>query len=403
MFSSSLYFFNFFTVIDQSSELLVCISINLINTLKSVLVWARNLDSGLCVYIMATSSFLSGKAVLVVSPFLFALAIIIAKLALNDGVQVHAFNALRNSLAFLFTYIFRNRKRGSELSPSLSNCDHNFVFWSVLCGLCNALGMTSSAVALAHLNTAMFSFMLGLTVVMTPLLGHFLPFKSTKLNTLGWFAVCLSVVGTLLLEGCIGDMASCFEDGNWYSGAALGAALFYSLYSYFIGLGSESVEASLLTQGALCVSCMALTAVMVLFIYVLDDDKSSNNNTSSLFLHFNYSSRQLMFTVGVAALEAVAWQYETYAVVAVGASKAAMAIATEAPMTTLLAYLILNESLSQSEYLGCAMVFLAAVIASWEGGDSGDKVVGNQVDLRQDEDQIQLLDQSSIAEDEESL
>jgi hypothetical protein len=142
---------------------------------------------------------------------------------------------------------------------------------------------------------------------------------------------------------------------------------------------------------------------MVLFIYVLDDDKSSNNNTSSLFLHFNYSSRQLMFTVGVAALEAVAWQYETYAVVAVGASKAAMAIATEAPMTTLLAYLILNESLSQSEYLGCAMVFLAAVIASWEGGDSGDKVVGNQVDLRQDEDQIQLLDQSSIAEDEESL
>jgi drug/metabolite transporter (DMT)-like permease len=329
------------------------------------------------------SSSLCDKLSLVFSPFLFALAIIIAKIALNDGVDIHTFNAIRNTLAFLLTYLFRNRKCGVGRTASLSNCDYNFMFWSGLCGLSNALGMTCSAVALAHLNTAMFSFMLGLTVVMTPLLSHFLPFKSSKLQTLGWFAVCLSIVGTLVLEGCAEDLGACFVHGSWYSAVALGAALFYSLYAYLIGLGSESVEPGFLTQGALCVSCVALTCIL-LFTSGLE-----THDESPFLGHFHITPRRLLCVGGVAALEAVAWQCEARAVVAVGSSKAAMAIATEAPMTTLLAYIILKESLSMSQYMGCLLVFLAAVVASYDGHGEKDPIMEQCDSIR--EEQVDLL------------
>ena len=257
------------------------------------------------------------------------------------------------------------------------------MFWSGICGLSNALGMTCSAVALAHLNTAMFSFMLGLTVVMTPLLSHFLPFKSSKLQALGWFAVCLSIVGTLVLEGCAEDLGACFVRGNWYSLVALGAALFYSLYAYLIGLGSESVESGFLTQGSLCVSCMALISILLV------TSGFEAHHESPFLAYFYVTPKQLLCVGGVAALEAVAWQCETHAVVAVGSSKAAMAIATEAPMTTLLAYLILKESLSFYQYIGCVLVFLAAVVASCDGGGGG--AAKQCEDSSREEEQVDLL------------
>lgn len=342
----------------------------------------------------------SDKLTLVLSPFLFALAIIIAKVALNNGVYLYTFNAIRNIFAFLLTYLFRKRKCGDDGIASVSKCDHNFLFWSGICGVSNALGMTCSALALAHLNTAMFSFMLGLTVVITPLLSHFLPFKSSKLQTLGWFAVCLSVVGTLVLEGCTEDFGACFTHGNRYSLVALGAAFFYSLYSYLIGLGSESVQSGLLTQGALGVSCLTLICILLFTVRVIGthySDEAHSAKESSLWRFFQMTSRQLLCVGAVAALEAVAWQCETRAVVTVGSSKAAMAIATEAPMTTMLAYVILDESLSLSEYVGCLLVFLAAVIASCDGaGEVAENHYGDSdSDIRlRGEEQLDLLHDS---------
>lgn len=293
---------------------------------------------------------------LFLSPLLFASAIIVAKMALNDGVDIHAFNAIRNAGAFVFTFFFRNRKCANKASVSFANCNPNFLYWSCICGLANALGMTCSAISLAHLNTAMFSFLLGLTVVITPLLAHFLPFKPHKLHWRGWCAVGISVIGTLVLEGCVENVGACFSGGNIFSIVALGAAFFYSLYAYMIDLGSNHVESSLLTQGTLFVSCIVLTIIALEPIALGRDARV-----------FRFTHSEWNCVIGVAALEAVAWQCETFALVAVGPSKAAMAIATEAPMTTILAFIVLNESLRGMQYLGCALVFFAAAVAIYDG------------------------------------
>ncbi len=44
--------------------------------------------------------------------------------------------------------------------------------------------------------------------------AHFLPFKSAKLQKLGRCAVCLSIIGTLVLEGCAENIGVCFTHGN---------------------------------------------------------------------------------------------------------------------------------------------------------------------------------------------
>ena len=300
------------------------------------------------------------KVILMVSPFMFASAIIIAKVALNDGLYVYTFNMIRNSLAFLLTYFVRSKNCRNCCQDTLLY-DQKLLFWSGLCGVANALGMTCSAVALANLNTALFSFLLGLLVVITPLLSHFLPYKTIKLQTTGWLAVCLSIVGTFVLQGCVSNMRVCILSGNWYSVVAIGAAFFYSLYSYLIDLGSDQVDSSALTQGALLVSCFMLAIFLILncvFSGVSVSDK----------IHTTFW--QLICVFGVGAVEAVAWQCETYAVTTIGSSKAAMIIATEAPITTLLASIILHESLSHDEYVGCLMMFLAAVLASCGTGTS---------------------------------
>ena len=309
------------------------------------------------------------KLALALSPFFFAVAVIVSKIALNNGIYVHTFNALRNSIAFLLSCVFQGGRKTVGEATCIMNCTREAVFWSVLCGVSNAMATVCSAVALAHLNTAMFSFMLGLSVVMTPLLGHFLPFKCCKLQPLGWFAVILSIIGTLVLEGCVGNRGDCFVNGNWYTIAALSAALFYSLYSYLIGLGSETVESNMLTQGALGVSSLILVGILLISVTlsIATNNHGSEGSSNTFLVYFYVTSRQLLCVVAVSALEAVAWQYETFAVIALGSSKSAMAIATEAPMTTLLAYVILNESLTTSEYMGCILVFLAAVIASHDG------------------------------------
>lgn len=299
-------------------------------------------------------------------------------MALNNGVYVYAFNAIRNTGAFFLTYLSNKAKSGSKSGTTMTilNCDRNLIFWSCVCGVTNALGMTCSAVSLAYLNTAMFSFLLGLTVVMTPLLAHFLPFKSTQLNSLGWLAVAVSIIGTLVLEGCAQDMGACFARGNWYSAVALGAAFFYSLYAYLIGLGCEKVDASVLTEGTLLVSCITLCMILVSMLVLTTETNADTDNAdgepSSHRITWILTPWQLTCVAGVAALGAVAWQCETWAVVSVGASKAAMAIATEAPMTTLLAFLFLHEQLSAYQYFGCGLVFLAAVIAVYDtGGEEG--------------------------------
>lgn len=300
---------------------------------------------------------------LVVSPLLFAVAIIIAKVALNGNVNVFAFNALRNTLAFSFTYIVRKCDDNSAIYFRRSNS--SLWYWSALCGAANALGMSCSAISLARLNTAMFSFLLGTTVVMTPLLSHFMPCKSAKLQIKGWLAVLISIVGTILLEGCVEDYHACFSSGNWYSVVALGAAFFYSVYAYLIGLGSDHIDPGALTLGSLFVSCLTLTAMLAISFLI----KGSNIKTD-WFL----SVKQLLCVAAVAIVEAFAWQFETLAVSALGASKAAAAIATEAPLTAMLAFVLLNEKLSYFQYVGCAFVFLAALVAT------SDEIVGKNFD-----------------------
>ncbi len=120
------------------------------------------------------------------------------------------------------------------------------------------------------------------------------------------------------------------------------------------------MESALLTQGALCVSCLTLIGILLITGAFFPE---SHDPLISM------TPRQLLFVGVVSALEAVAWQCETLAVISVGSSQAAMAIATEAPMTTVLAYIILKESLSSSQYFGCLLVFLAAVIACYDGGE----------------------------------
>jgi drug/metabolite transporter (DMT)-like permease len=307
------------------------------------------------------------KFSLAASPFLFALAIIIAKVALNGGVYVFTFNAIRNTFAFVMTYVVRNVRGLNKRTVSWSNCDASLLQWSFLCGVSNALGMTCSALALSQLNTAMFSFLLGLTVVMTPLMSHFLPYKSVRVNALGWFAVTLSIVGTLFLEGCARDPSQCLSNGNWFSVVALGAAFFYSLYAYLIGLGSDYVEPGTLTQGSLLVSCIALICICLVTILFREEGEDAGNIS-----YFYLSPVQYACVTGVAVLEALAWQFETRAVTAVGASKAAMAIATEAPMTTILAYFLLSEQLTTYQYVGCALVFLAAIIATFDAPEDSE-------------------------------
>jgi drug/metabolite transporter (DMT)-like permease len=225
-------------------------------------------------------------------------------------------------------------------------------FWGTVCGLSNYAGSVLQQIALVTVSVGKTGFITGMYVVVVPIVEWFIPGRSQYMTARSWVAAIVSVVGMYFLSGCA-STSSCLE-GDVGRGEIL---VLISVLAWVVSIIGADF-------GAKRVDCISLTAVDFVICTIL------NLATAWVFeydqvvhpMRFTWLTWASIIVVGIT--EAAAFTLSTLGQMYTPASRAALLMSLETVSSALGGYLLLHETLSGFEILGCCIMFAATLISS---------------------------------------
>ena len=256
-----------------------------------------------------------------------------------EYVEPFTFNCVRNIIGglVLIPVIFLFRKLNGKKGPVVTKIE---LIGGICCGIALFTATSFQQAGIIHTTVGKAGFITALYVVLVPVLGLFLK-KRVPLHV--WGCVVLAVVGLYLL---------CITEGSFAIGygdlLVLICAVVFSIHiliiDYFSPKGDGVVISCIqfLTCGILSGIGMVLTETPVLENII--DAKWS-------ILYAGVLSCGVAYTLQVVAQKDV------------NPTIASLILCLEAVVAVLAGWVILKETLSLRELFGCALMFIAIVLA----------------------------------------
>lgn len=288
---------------------------------------------------------LLGPVMLVAAAMIWGLSFVAQNEGMNH-VEGFTFNGIRmmiGSAVLLPLILFRNKKNNKKLSKDEKRSVLKANIIGIIpVGICLFLGSTLQQFAFNYTETGKIGFLTALYMIFVPILGLFLKKKPTVTI---WVGVILGVIGMYLL--CVGSSTS-FNIGTGEL-LAIGCALAYAVHILAIDKFGQNIDSIVLSCGQFFVT--GFISCILMFIF----EKPSLESILNAAIPILYSG---VLSSGVGFTVQIVGQKYTDPTIA------AMLMCLESVFAVLFAFIMPpHETLQSVEYIGCAVIFIAIIIA----------------------------------------
>ena len=298
------------------------------------------------------TSQLKGIVLLFITTMLWGCSFV-AQRSSVDAVDPFTFNTGRMCSAFLMMVVvvlirhFISKGRSEDGAhkengawPGAIEDKKSLLIGGLLCGLAMTGGIACMQMGIMTTSAGKTGFETSLYIIEVPILGLLIGHKLRKIM---WFCVALAVVGMWFLAVKPGEsMALARGDVILLIGT-----LFFALQIMFMDHFVEKADPMLLNMLQSAVGAIIFPILMIVFE---EPQLQAFIGELPAMLYAGVISSAIGFT-----LAAYAQQY-------VGPTLASLLMSLEGVFAVIGAWVLINETMTQRELLGCALVFIAIII-----------------------------------------
>jgi len=281
-----------------------------------------------------------GNTMLLLAAMIWGAAFVAQSVGM-DYVGPFTFQASRSFLGslILVPVILFMDKRGNQKKPS-SSADKKYLLLSGIgCGLLLFASCSLQQIGLMYTTAGKSGFITSLYIILVPIMGLFI---GKKVLPWVWGSVLLAIIGMYLLCGTGGMQ---FGKGEWLT---LGCSLMFTFHILLIDRVSPRVDGVRLSSLQFLVCGIISSVVMFL------TETPTLTGIAQCWLPIAYSG---ILSYGVAYTFQIIGQSHTEPTIA------SLLMSLESVFAMLFGWVLINEALSISELLGCALVFSGVVLA----------------------------------------
>lgn len=288
---------------------------------------------------------MSGNLMLLLTALIWGTAFV-AQSAGMDYIEPFTFGVVRNLIGGVVlipaVWIFRHLKPVSERPSKAEQTEinRNSIRGGIVCGLVYCFAGAFQQYGISMTTAGKAGFITALYIVIVPLLGIFI---RKKIPRVMWLCIAIAVVGFYLL--CVNEEFR-VSKGDWL---VLCCAFFYSLHIMVIDFFNGKN-----TDGVMMSSVQFLVGGGLQIVPMLAFESP---NLSAI-----WDARLTLFYTGVMS-SGVAYTLQILAQRRTDPTTATLLMSLESVFAALSGCLILHESLSGKEILGCILVFAAVLLA----------------------------------------
>ena len=209
-------------------------------------------------------------------------------------------------------------------------------------------------VGLYYVEAAKMSFITGTFVIFVPMVEWCIPGFGSGLNSSIWISAAVSIIGMLLLSGCLGTEESITNEESVISGEVI---VFVSMLLWVVVLMATDVAAKV-------VDCISLAVVEDLVCSLLTLFAAFSLEPQMMSYPYDAIIRSWDIILIVAVVEGSAVVLGILGQVYVSPSVTALISSSASVYTAIGGYLFLGEILRPLEMLGCVLILAATVYAA---------------------------------------
>lgn len=283
-----------------------------------------------------------GNFLLLLTALIWGLAFVAQSVGM-DYVGPFTFQFCRSLLAtatlFLAVWLFDRRKKDGKTFLSRWQ-DKRLWVGGILCGVCLFAATSLQQIGLQYTTPGKSGFITAMYIVLVPLSGLFLGRRASGKT---WLSVALAVGGLYLL--CLADGRS-LNRGDFYT---LLCALVFTVQIDLVEYYSPKVDGIRLSFLQTAVTCVLSLIVMVL------TETPRWSLISACAVPILYSG---ILSMAVAyTLQIIGQKHAS------NPALACLLMSLESVFAALFGWLILKKAMSPAELAGCALVFIAIILA----------------------------------------
>ena len=299
---------------------------------------------------------LAGAFLLLVTTFIWGTAFLAQKFG-ADHLGAVSFTVLRNVLGglFLLTLIairaaYRLRRSDGPSEP-VGRAAGRSVLAGVFCGIPLFFAMSSQQVGVTYTTPGICAFLTTNYVIFVPILASVVTRNLPRGHV--WFGAALALVGTYLIcltgEGAVDAGFAGIGKGELWS---LACAVLFAVQMMVVDHFARSSD--LLVMSVSQLFTCALVGAPLMFLLPSETAKLSLGAVWDATLPLVYCG---IFSSGIA------YTLQNVAQSRTSASVAAIVLSTESVFGALSGWVVLHDVLSVGQFCGCALVFVAVVVA----------------------------------------
>lgn len=290
---------------------------------------------------------MKGNILLFITAFIWGCAFVAQRTGM-EYIGPLTFNGIRSlvgGVTLLIFLLIRNRlykrnQKDKEKEGTKKQTSVGFtVFCGLICGICLFAGTTLQQLGMVYTTAGKAGFITAFYIVLVPLLGIFL---KKKIRLVAWIGVMLAMVGLYLL--CVG------EDFTVNKGdiLVLLCSFAFTIHITFVDKVSQQIDGVVIS----CIQLFVCGLISVVGIVIFEE--VDWNLVMQCAIPILYAG---VLSCGVAyTLQIVAQKYTEPTV-------ASMIMSLESVFALLSGMIILKESITPYEVLGCVIMFVAIILA----------------------------------------
>ena len=263
-----------------------------------------------------------------------------------DLVEPFTFTAVRMAmggatiaLLLLIRFLASKKKKQIEEPPKKTNWQI-LLIGGIVCGCCLTVATVTQQIGLKYTTAGKSGFITSCYIVLVPIIGLF--FKR-KCPFFVWISLVLAVTGLYFL--CIKGGFSGFGKGDLITlGCSLAFAVHILVIDYFIRRTDGMALA--------CAQCFVCSLVSTAFMLVLEHPVWEN--LLKAWLPVLYTG---VFSAGLAYMFQILGQKNLNPTVA------SIVMSLESVISVIAAWILLNQTLTVREIIGCIIIFGAIILA----------------------------------------
>lgn len=259
-----------------------------------------------------------------------------------DRIGPFSFNAIRGVIAaamLAIVCLIAGRLRARGILPQKPRDCKQLLLGGICCGVALAVAANLQQMGLSDVSAGKCGFITAMYIVIVPVLGLFLRRRVTPLV---WCSVALAVAGLYFL--CI-DGAFSIGKGDLY---VLLCALVFSIHILLIDHFTQTVDGIELS----CVQFVVLTVLSGIAALLTETVSWADiKSCMGAFLYVGILSGGVAYTLQILAQKGS------------NPTVVSLLLSLESVIATISGAIILGDRMSGREYLGCALMMVAVVLA----------------------------------------